>query len=45
VVVMGGLTPLAAVEEAGIVTNNHAMGMLMPFEKLEPYKEALTPYI
>ncbi len=45
VVVIGGLTPLGAVEEAGISTKNQAMGMLMPFEDLLHYEEALKPYL
>jgi len=40
-VVIGGLNPLAAVEEAGIATDNHAMGTLMPFEELASYKDLL----
>lgn len=41
-VVVGGLNPLAAVEEAGIPTGNRAMGTLMPFEQLKPFGEALA---
>jgi len=37
-IVAGGLNPLAAVEESGISTQNHAMGSLFPFEKLQPYE-------
>ncbi|MFH1059119.1 MAG: NrpR regulatory domain-containing protein [Pseudomonadota bacterium] len=44
-VVVGGLNPMAAVEEAGIPTHNRAMGTLMPFEDLPTYQEALTPYL
>lgn len=44
-VVVGGLNPLAAVEESGIATSNHAMGTLMPFEDLSSYQEALEPYL
>lgn len=44
-VVLGGLNPLAAVEEAGIATRNQAMGSLMPFEELPPYQESLAPYL
>lgn len=40
-VVIGGLNPLAAVEETGIATANHAMGTLMPFEDLEPFQQSL----
>ena len=44
-VVVGGLNPMAAVEEAGIPTMNRAMGTLMPFEELRPYQEVLAPYL
>ena len=40
-VVIGGLNPLAAVEEAGIATSNHAMGALLPYEELTTYQQAL----
>ena len=40
-VVIGGLNPLGAVEEAGIATKNTAMGTLMPFEELLPYEKIL----
>lgn len=38
-VVIGGLNPLAALEEAGIRTENRAMGGLIDFEKLVPWEE------
>ncbi len=41
-VVVGGLNPLAAVEEAGLATQNQAMGMLYPFEDLQPFEKALA---
>ncbi len=44
-VVIGGLNPLAAVEEAGIPTGNQAMGTLLPLRELLPYQEALAPYL
>jgi hypothetical protein len=44
-VVVGGLNPLAAVEEAGIPTRNRAMGTLMPFEHLVHYGQALKEFI
>ncbi len=44
-VVIGGLNPLAAVEEAGIATSNRAMGTLLPFEDLLPYEQALAPLL
>ena len=40
-IVLGGLNPLAAVEEVGIPTGNRAMGTLLPFEDLRPYQEVL----
>ena len=40
-VVRGGLNPMAAVEEAGIVTSNRAFGQLFPFEQLKRYQEVL----
>jgi HTH-type transcriptional regulator, global nitrogen regulator NrpRI len=40
-VVLGGLNPLAAVEEEGIVTSNRAFGQLFPFEELKHYSEVL----
>ncbi|MCB2189109.1 MAG: DUF128 domain-containing protein [Deltaproteobacteria bacterium] len=43
-VVLGGLNPLAAVEEAGIPTFNKAMGLLHPFEELATFQEALGGY-
>ncbi|KIX13477.1 DUF128 domain-containing protein [Dethiosulfatarculus sandiegensis] len=43
-VVIGGLNPLAAVEEAGISTTNHAMGALMPFQALHPFQEILNKF-
>ena len=44
-VVVGGLNPLAAVEEAGIPTRNRAMGTLMPFENLRHYGQVLQDFI
>lgn len=38
-VVIGGLNPLAALEEAGISIENRAMGGLIEFEKLIPWEE------
>lgn len=38
-VVIGGLNPLAALEEAGIKTENRAMGGLIEFEKLALWTE------
>ncbi len=44
-VVLGGLNPLAAVEEEGITTRNRAMGTIIPFEQLVPYQQALAPFL
>jgi repressor of nif and glnA expression len=38
-IVMAGLNPLAAVEEAGIRTTNWAMKTMFDFDKLVPYEE------
>lgn len=43
--ILGGLNPLAAVEEVGLATTNHALSTLIPFEELLPYEQALSPYI
>jgi hypothetical protein len=39
VVIVGGLNPLAAVEEAGIPTMSKAMSTLYEFSELRPFKE------
>jgi repressor of nif and glnA expression len=41
-VILGGLNPLAAVEEAGIATKNRAMGTLFPFQDLKYFEESLN---
>jgi repressor of nif and glnA expression len=41
-VIVGGLNPLAAVEEAGISAQHKAMGMLYEYSKLSPIKEFLS---
>jgi hypothetical protein len=38
-IVAGGLNPLAAVEEAGIITQNIAMGTLVQFKTMIPFWE------
>lgn len=38
-IVVGGLNPVAAVEEAGIPTHNRAMTGLFDFERLIPYQQ------
>jgi len=41
-IVVAGLSPLAAVEEAGIPTDNHALTSLFEFKDLIPYQELAT---
>ncbi len=41
IVVLGGLNPLAAVEEAAIPTTNRAMGTMMGFEQLTDFTHCL----
>jgi repressor of nif and glnA expression len=38
-VIAGGLNPIAALEEAGIVTENNAMATVCPFSYLKPFAE------
>jgi len=38
-IVVGGLNPLAAVEETGIPTENIAMKLLFDFNKMVPYTQ------
>jgi repressor of nif and glnA expression len=38
-IVAGGLNPMAAVEESGIVTQNLAMGALVEFKTMVPFWE------
>lgn len=40
-VVRGGLNPMAAVEEEGIVTTNRAFSQLLPFEQLDRWEDVL----
>ena len=40
-VVVGGLNPIAALEEAGIRTDNTAMSVLKDYSELVPFKEAV----
>lgn len=40
-VVVGGLNPVAALEEAGISTENAAMAIFKDYQELEPFKEAV----
>lgn len=39
IILIGGLNPVAAVEEAGIETENHAMSTVMDYQKLVDIKE------
>ncbi|MEJ2184073.1 MAG: NrpR regulatory domain-containing protein [Nitrospirota bacterium] len=41
VVVVGGLNPVAALEEAGMTTENTAMSILYEYSELAPFKEAV----
>jgi repressor of nif and glnA expression len=38
-VVVGGLNPVAALEEAGIQTKSAAMSVLVDYGELKPFKE------
>jgi hypothetical protein len=38
-VVAAGLNPLAAVEESGIETENHALATLLEFDRLVPARD------
>jgi repressor of nif and glnA expression len=40
-VVVGGLNPIAAVEESGIATRSRAMSTLYDYENLVTFKELL----
>lgn len=40
-VVIGGLNPLAVLEETGIIAHNKAMSTLIEFEKLQPFSELI----
>lgn len=40
-VIVGGLNPVAALEESGIETINKAMSVLMEYERLEPFDQAI----
>lgn len=41
IVVVGGLNPVAALEEAGIPTESHAMSMMYEYSKLKGFKEVV----
>jgi repressor of nif and glnA expression len=41
-VLVGGLNPIAAVEETGIMTESAAMSVMFDYEKLMPFKEAVA---
>ncbi len=42
IVVVGGLNPVAALEESGIPTESHAMSTLFEYSKLMSFKEVLS---
>ncbi|HOJ43499.1 MAG TPA: NrpR regulatory domain-containing protein [Syntrophorhabdaceae bacterium] len=44
-IVVGGLNPIAAVEESGIYTESMAMSTLFEFSKLQSFNEALSFFI
>jgi hypothetical protein len=44
IVVVGGLNPVAALEEAGIPTESRAMSTLYEYSKLISFKDALKGY-
>lgn len=39
-IVLAGLNPLAAIKEAGMAVENHALSALFPYEKTIPWREA-----
>lgn len=41
IILLGGLNPVAAAQEAGIEAKNHSMSTTMPYEQLVDYKEIL----
>ena len=43
-VIVGGLNPIAALEEAGIQTESTAMAVLKKYSELTPFKEALNKF-
>ncbi len=45
IVVVGGLNPVAAVEEAGIHTESKAMSSLYEYSSLKPFKDIYKEYI
>ncbi|MCX8023037.1 MAG: NrpR regulatory domain-containing protein [Syntrophorhabdaceae bacterium] len=44
-IVVGGLNPIAAVEESGIYTDSMAMSTLYEFSKLQSFNDALSSFI
>lgn len=44
VVLLGGLTPVAAVQEAGIETENHAMSTVIDYRELTSFQEILKNF-
>jgi repressor of nif and glnA expression len=43
-IIVGGLNPIAALEEAGIPTESRAMSTLYEYSKLISFKDALKEY-
>ncbi len=39
---IGGLNPVAAVEEAGIEAENYAMSTVMEYQKLKKFQEVMS---
>jgi hypothetical protein len=44
VVLLGGLTPVAAVQEAGIETENHAMSTVIDYQELICFQEVFKKF-
>jgi repressor of nif and glnA expression len=44
VILVGGLNPVACVQEAGIVVENRAMSTVMPYTDLTPFTEIQNKY-
>jgi len=44
IVLLGGLNPIAAAEEAGIAADNLAMSTVMEYEDLVPFRDAVIEY-
>ncbi|HPU30477.1 MAG TPA: NrpR regulatory domain-containing protein, partial [Syntrophorhabdaceae bacterium] len=44
-IIVGGLNPIAAVEESGIFTDNMAMSTLFEYSRLQSFNEALSAFL